>query len=54
MCLERESLATVWAGVGSPGEVLQWLEQPTGVRKVAPMGSATHDQILGVLRKESW
>ena len=40
--------------MGFLGELLQWLEQPTSVRKVAPMGFATHDQILGVLRKESW
>ena len=40
----------VGAGVGLAVGVLRWLEQLTVLRKVAPVGSATHDQILGVLR----
>ena len=44
----------VGAGVGLAVGVLRWLEQLTVLRKVAPVGSATHDQILGVLRRESW
>lgn len=42
------------AGVRLAVGILQWLEQLTVLRKVAPVGSATHDQILGVLRRESW
>lgn len=42
------------AGVRLAVGILQWLEQLTVLRKVAPVGSATHDRILGVLRRESW